>query len=152
MIGRPPVPLLTRFWHRVDVRGLDDCWPWQGARDPDGYGVIKRNDGIQVKAHRVAFAARIGPVPAGTLICHHCDNPPCVNPAHLFAGTPRDNSADMKNKGRAARGERHGMTSLTKKQAAAIRCDLRFQRIIAAEYGVSQSTVSAIKRGATWAG
>lgn len=96
-------PLAERFWARVDVRGPDECWPWIGYLDADGYGQIAEGGRCSepLATHRVAWEQVNGPIPDGMDICHSCDNPPCCNPAHLFPGTHDDNMADMKAKGRA---------------------------------------------------
>lgn len=95
--------LSDRFWAKVDIRGSDECWEWQGALTR-GYGRLKRGDGTKKLAysHRVAYELKNGPIPEGMLICHKCDNRPCCNPAHLFIGTQMDNVRDMINKGRRA--------------------------------------------------
>ncbi len=99
-----PTPMLARFWRRVDTSaGFDGCWEWQGAKTAYGYGAIGaggRGDGIRL-VHRVALEQHLGrPLGAGMCACHHCDNPPCVNPLHLFEGTKGDNNRDMAAKGR----------------------------------------------------
>lgn len=85
-----------RFWSKVDRRGPDECWPWLAAKSATRYGVFDKT-----RAHRVAYALTHGLIPEGRIVCHRCDNPPCCNPAHLWLGTPKDNTADMVAKGRA---------------------------------------------------
>jgi hypothetical protein len=83
-------------------------------------------------------------------VLHRCDNPPCINPDHLFLGTHRDNMKDRDKKKRAVKGERHASAKLTAQQVRAIRLDQREQEVIAAEYGISQTSVSAVKRRRLW--
>ncbi|MBI5315856.1 MAG: HNH endonuclease [Nitrospirae bacterium] len=92
----PSLP--DRFWSKVAKGPPEDCWLWMGARLLTGYGVFSLggSDG----AHRVAWMLTHGPIPPGRHICHHCDNPPCCNPAHLFCGTHLDNMRDRDRKGR----------------------------------------------------
>lgn len=94
-----PAESVTRFWAKVAVG--DGCWKWTGATDSDGYGKVRRA-GAFVRAHRFAWIVTHGDIPAGLMVCHRCDNPPCVRPDHLFLGTAGDNSRDAESKGRLA--------------------------------------------------
>lgn len=126
------------------------CWIWPGSIEKTGYGRATYK-GKKWWAHRLAFTMKVRPIPPGMVVCHKCDNPPCVNPDHLFLGTRRENSADMVNKERAAKGERHSQSKLTAEQVLAIRSDTRRQHVVAAEHGIDRVTVSDIKRGKSWA-
>lgn len=96
-----PAPMESNFWRHVDKRGPDECWPWTGGRNAKGYGCFSIR-GKRSVATRASLEIATGkPVPDGMLACHTCDNPPCVNPAHLFVGTPRDNMQDQVAKGRS---------------------------------------------------
>ncbi len=154
---------------RATIGAPDDCWEWQRGRTVAGYGTA-RFGGKQTVASRAVWALLYGPIREGAYICHHCDNPPCVNPAHLFLGTPSDNVQDMIRKGRMncvktdasrasarslmramrARQRRPLNARLTDEQVAAILADSRSQDAIAADYGVAQTTISLIKRRLTW--
>ena len=104
-------------------------------------------------AHRLMYMLAVGSVPEGFEVCHHCDNRPCVRPAHLFAGTRADNMADAVSKGRVHLGELHGMAKLTASRVKAIRAAAargENQRYIAAQHGVTQSAISHIVRRKVW--
>jgi len=83
------------FWARVDCTG--DCWPWLGARDPDGYGNLRAGN-VNYRAHRAAYELTAGPIPSGMEIMHACDNPPCCNPRHLSPGSHQQNMAHQWSK------------------------------------------------------
>lgn len=118
-------PSLWRFWKNVDrdegpihpVYG--QCWQWIGSRSPRGYGQIASGK-KHYRAHRWAYQEFVGPLD-NMLVCHHCDNPSCVNPAHLFLGMQLDNQKDMTEKNRQAKGEKNGWAELTERIVLLIR-------------------------------
>lgn len=136
-------PLAERFWEKVDKRGENECWPWIGSRDETQRGLIHR-DGKLTRAPRVSWFLHHGEdLPPGTFALHTCDNPACVNPAHLRAGTPAENMQDMARKGRTGHGPRKPW-SLSPEQRAEIVARWRSGvaiRALANEHGVSRSRV-----------
>lgn len=140
---------LEKVREKLPVGDPDHCWEWPAARNQKGYGMLFEYVGIEQKtrkAHRVAYELFVGPVPDGMFVCHRCDNPPCCNPAHLFLGTAQDNMDDAMAKQRRP----HLPRKLSAAQARAIRADPRVARVIAAEFGLSVTTVYAIKTGKAW--
>lgn len=141
-----------RFWAKVDKQG--DCWVWTGARSSGRYGSLAA-DGKNWRAHRLSYEIHNGPIPDGLYVCHSCDNPPCVNPEHLFLGTQRDNMGDMVQKGRlvAPSGETHGMSRLNTSKVLAIRKARsagQTLQSIASEHGVGISTIHSVVKRETW--
>jgi len=131
------------------------CWIWSGdTKSRGGYGRVFI-DGGMVMAHRFSWMAYNGEIPPGSIVCHRCDTPPCVNPEHLFLGSHKDNANDREAKGRGnqVKHETHGRAKLDNAQVEEIRAWLHAgepQSFIARQYGVSQQTISAIKTGAGW--
>lgn len=97
-------PAEERFWEKVDVPAPDACWEWKAKALPKGYGIFWDGE-RQVTAHRYSYELHQGPIPEGLWVLHHCDNPPCVNPAHLYAGDNSDNMFDLHERGRARGGQ-----------------------------------------------
>lgn len=131
------------------------CWVWSGSVSNGGYGSVRLTaEGPTRNAHRLSYETFVGAVPDGQWVLHSCDNRRCVNPAHLFLGTPADNANDMYRKGRGVinpnYGERHHATSLTRDQVRAILADPRPSEKVAPDYGISGRTVRGLRAGTTW--
>lgn len=148
----------THSWKLVrDFRGdPDECWLWPRFRDHHGYGRAKYR-GQNYGAHRLAAHFALGfDLESPHFVCHHCDNPPCFNPAHLFVGTPMDNVRDMIEKGRRAEppaGEDHHFAKMTEAQVVEIKrriFALEPRPQIARDYGLSQSHIEGIAWGRVW--
>jgi len=140
----------SRF-HSTPKHINGDCVEWGGYIDRDGYGQFGVN-GAPKLAHRVAWVIANGDIPNNLLVCHTCDNPKCVNVAHLFLGTHKDNMKDMANKGRSddQRGEANNSAKLTGEDIKAIRLDTRSLRVIAEAYRVSHVAIYKVKAFKTW--
>jgi hypothetical protein len=142
----------------VDERGPDECWPWLAYRAGRGYGKFGISYGVMVLAHRLAYEFRVGKIPAGLFVCHHCDNPPCCNPRHLYAGTHQDNVRDMVSRGRGhgpgLRGEDVGRAILTEAQVVQIREGYTGRRgeqsDLARKYGVTPGAIWRIVHRRNW--
>lgn len=160
---QPLTNAATRFWRKVDRSGPAACWTWTGALTSTGYGNFGVGNGRTVKSHRYVWELTHGPLPGGLQVCHHCDNPPCVNPSHLFLGTQADNMRDAATKGRTKgwthghgsglRGERHGQSKLTEELVHDIRARVRAgesRKSIARSLGVVPSTIDNVVWGKTW--
>lgn len=144
---------MKRFWDKVNK--TDTCWYWLAYTNIKGYGQFKFN-GTMRTTHRVSYELVHGTIPAGLLVCHKCDNPSCVNPAHLFLGTNDDNMKDMVNKNRS-----HKPTGSINPKAKLVESDVieirnmyktgRYTQLeIAKLYCISQPTVKDITKRQTW--
>lgn len=151
--------------------GPNGCWLWTAYRNARGYGVVGFNRKIHL-AHRVCYSLKHGAIPPGLFVCHRCDNPPCVNPDHMFLGTQKDNMADCSSKGRinskigdrlwakinperVPRGENNQQAKLTTNKVLKIR-ELYMsgnisQRQLAKDFGVSKGTIYYVVKGLVWA-
>jgi len=147
---------INRFW--VHVGRPDDpdaCWLWTGYISENGYGIFGVS-GRQYKAHRVSYFIEHGRIENDRLVLHRCDVRACVNPAHLFLGTPKDNSQDALKKGRNTKlyGEQNGKAKLTRAAVLAIRRICKrggvYQKTVAKQFGVSAATVSYVINGGRW--
>lgn len=148
-----------KFWARLHK--TDTCWVWTGATSgKGGYGKLTYLKRVQF-AHRLAYIFTHGSIPAGMDVLHHCDNPPCCNPDHLFLGTARENVRDAIAKGRmhhkyphpGARGEASPHAKLTWQDVKEIRAYPRYRGALAdlsRRYGLTHSTIAAILHGKTW--
>ena len=138
------------YWSRVDK--TKNCWMWTGALQKDGYGRFGVGDKI---AHRISWEMHNGKIPSGLCVLHKCDVRRCVRPSHLFLGTRKDNSYDMKNKGRSARGEANWWSKLSDVKVLRIRrlrrdTNLTFKQI-SKLFGVTESCAIYAANGTTWA-
>jgi len=163
----------ARFWSYVDQDGpmpehrsdLGPCWVWTGGRSNFGHGVTHGGNLNIRLAHRLSWHLNVGPIPEGLCVLHHCDNPPCVRPEHLFLGTKADNTADMIGKGRdrfepgveALRAFHVGTDNPQAKMTEERVIELRQRaaagehfRDLAPEFGISASRANAIILGNAW--
>jgi hypothetical protein len=142
---------IANFWRKVSIAGEDECWLWLGGKSDAGYGRFC----IRPKwfgSHQIALLITGVERPPGYNALHSCDNRLCCNPKHLRWGTLLENAKEMKARNRnvVKRGENNNNAKLSEDDVRAIRCDTRAQTIIAKAYGVSQVSVSKIKRRLTW--
>lgn len=145
---------MKRFWSKVDRRGPDECWEWKASRNSTGYGKFYINSS-HCSAHRSSWIINVGPIPDGMCVCHACDNPGCVNPAHLWLGTDADNIADRDAKGRQAdrRGEKNGQAKLDEFSVRLIRRLYRrglSHRLLGRVFGVCRRQIGRICAGQRW--
>lgn len=147
-----PAQRLFSDEERFDASYFDTgtCHVWQRAADKDGYGLFTPHGKPIRRAHRFAWERANGPVPKGLFVLHKCDNPSCVNPAHLFVGTNEQNMQDMVDKRRAVHGEEHPKTTLTVEQVREIRSSAKPYHELAIIYGVARGTIWNVRSRRTW--
>lgn len=156
----PRIDIATRFWAKVRIPDdRAECWEWTAGTDAYGYGRFFSDH--QDRAHVWSYRHHAGPIPSGLHVMHRCDNPPCVNPAHLSLGHPIDNVADKCSKGRQIAGDRHYSKSrvmprgadhvnstlsdnVVREMRAAYLAGGISQRVLAARYGISQGYASTV--------
>ena len=164
---KPTIPELVERKRELVEKHLSNyvetdtgCWEFQGGRSPDGYGnisiakVYNTNRCDTYRAHRLSYYYYTLVDPASLLVRHDCDNPCCINPAHLRLGTPADNVRDCVERGRKPRGEKHWCSKLTEEDVIAMKNRLRegkeTQAKIAKDFGVSPQTINHIHLGRYW--
>ncbi len=141
-----------RFWEKV-IKVEKGCWTWSKCRGKKGYGTFRFND-RNYQAHVFSYIIHNGPVPEGKQINHHCDNRACVKPDHIYAGTAKENTRDMMDRGRhkcnPTKGENHPNSVFTNEQILYIRSSSKKQTELGKEFGVSLGVISNIIVKRTW--
>jgi HNH endonuclease len=145
--------VINRFWEFVDKKGDDECWKWLASCTPHGgYGQLTFGGTLHL-AHRVAWEKTFDEIPKGMYVCHRCDNPPCVNPSHLFLGNVQENTRDCVDKGRNAFGSKSGRSKLVEDEVREIRRlyghGVR-QRDLCKMFKVTDSLISLIVNNLIW--
>lgn len=141
------------------IKYVGECWEYQGRKDKDGYGILSEKSFGSQRAHRASFIAFKGEIKEGYMICHTCDNPPCINPDHLYQGTAKDNARDMlerglfpigENKKKGSAGEKNSHAKLTEKEVKEIRISRNPIPYLSKKYRVSESSIRNIILGKSW--
>lgn len=151
-MATPILPLLAAHRERIEAAYLaraikrDGCWGWSGTINNHGRPMMPMVAGKYLQAHRVAYVLRHEEDPGDLLVCHHCDNPVCTNPDHLFLGTALDNNRDAMQKNRC----RHKLTPKDRDDIIRVCSYGISQRDVAVLFGVHHNTVNYLTRGRTW--
>jgi hypothetical protein len=149
--------IANRLYKNIYKNPLNGCWEWTDSKSKQGHGRIGYRDKVYL-THRLSYEISIGEIPDGKNVCHKCDNPPCINPEHLFVGTQKDNISDMVSKGRGFQlppmpGEINHLAKLSNEDAKIIREKLKNGATgisLAKEYRISVSGISKIKLGKSY--
>jgi hypothetical protein len=154
---KSPATLEERFWRNVDKKSDDECWNWKLKPGSKGYGILGAGGkgGKTLLAHRYSYELNKGEIPKGLYVMHMCDNPRCVNPNHLVAGTPKDNTQDALNKNRLKSvfvdGENHKLAKLTNEQVLYIKNNTEIKSFKLAEmFNVSKQIICDIRKNRRW--
>lgn len=142
--------IINRIYEKTICDIKTHCWNWIGPLNENGYGRISMNN-KNTYIHRFIYQYFYSPIPENKpYVLHHCDNPKCCNPKHLYAGTQQDNINDMIKRNRSQMGEKCKWTKLTKEQVLEIRKSNKPQKVMAKRFNISQTTISNIKNRKTW--
>lgn len=144
-----------KFWSLVQVAGPNDCWLWAGGYFRDGYGRLYTAKTKTTAAHRYSWRLAYGEIPKGLFVCHRCDVKACVNPRHLFLGTPADNVADMIAKGRQRGPDSESVVTAKLTTQDATRMRTLHERgvqtkVLAEVFGISLGNAHKVIAGDTW--
>ena len=142
-----------RFWEKV--KKTDSCWLWCASHYKTGYGQFRIGGSGKRSAHRFSYAFHYGEIPPDKLVCHHCDVRSCVNPAHLYLGTAKQNTGDMLVRERYLKGEQKKHAKLNNQKVKEIReayysGAITDKKQLGRKYGVTHSTIRRIVRRTTW--
>lgn len=148
------IPLAIKINFLDKFERTATCWLWTAARKENGYGVLGLNNGPTFYAHRVSYELFIGEIKDALCVCHHCDNPACVNPRHLFLGTAKENTLDRINKGRTFNGMRHPGALLTDDDVHLIRKLYPLGGVsytqLSLQFGVTRKSIANIIARKSW--
>lgn len=152
------IPVEQRFWSKVDIRSKNECWNWIGGKNSPGYGRFRLpRQRKSENAHKFIYEWLFGKVPKGMCVCHTCNNRACVNPRHLYCGTPSDNMKDRvkdgTQSGGANKGEKHHMNKFSKDTIDRVKTMLlegHSGKEISDKFGISRTHISRIKKGKNW--
>jgi hypothetical protein len=151
MIIKNKSKIIERIKNNININNKTGCWEWKLRRDKDGYASINLG-GNRERCSRISYQIYKGQIPNKMLVCHTCDNPPCVNPDHLFIGTHKDNMDDMVSKGKNKKGTNNGRHKLNNNMIKEIKklYPIKSMPTLAKMYNVSVVNISSIIRGKIW--